>query len=187
MKLTGDIVYLRTFEERDIGNKYLDWVNDDKQNPFLLSSRRKSTIKDLEEYFKKNLDDQNSYFFAICDKVTNQHIGNARLYDINRYDSHGVFGWLIGDVDFRSKGCGSDSLIQLLRFGFLELKLNRIYGKVAVFNEAALRSSQKVGMVNEGTCRDSFFANGNYYDAVHLSMLRSEFEDRYGKARFDSS
>ena len=105
--LTGDIIYLRIFEKNDIGKKYLNWINDDKANPFLLSARKKSTIKDLERYYENNCDNKNSYFCAICDKKTNQHIGTARLYGIDWHDSHGIFGWIIGDTNFRNKGWGS--------------------------------------------------------------------------------
>ncbi len=168
-------IYLRALEIEDINNNYLEWINDSKSSPFLLSSRRKVSLEDLKKYYEMHVNNTNNYLFAICDKATNSHIGNARLYDIDTFDSNGVFGWLIGDVSYRGRGLGTESLIQLFKFGFQDLNLNRIYGKVALSNLAALRSCEKAGLIQEGICHESFFSNGKFHDAAYLRILKSEF------------
>lgn len=178
--MEGELVYLRPFERSDITDHYLDWMNDRASTPFLIASRLPVTREDLERYFEQQVADSASYLFAVCSKATDEHIGNARLYDIRWIDHEAIFGWLIGDKRARGKGFGSDTLIQLLRFGFHNLGLHRIYGKVGLANKASIGSTEKVGLIQEGIARESIFINGRFHDAAFLGMLRSEFDHLHG-------
>ena len=87
---------------------------------------------------------------------------------------------MIGDESNRGKGFGSDTLIQLLRFGFHDLGLNHIYGKVTLANKAAVRSNEKIGMTREGVIREDIFLNGSFHDSALFGMLRAEFDNLHG-------
>jgi RimJ/RimL family protein N-acetyltransferase len=178
--MEGELIYLRPFERADITDRYLDWMNDRASSPFLIASRLPVVLEDLERYFEQQVADSTSYLFAVCSKETDEHIGNARLYNISWIDREAIFGWLIGDKNARGKGYGSDTLIQLLRFGFHNIGLHRIYGKVGLANNASIGSTAKVGLVQEGVLRQSIFANGRFHDAAILGMLRPEFDQHHG-------
>ena len=178
--LTGAKVVLRPFEDRDIGDAYLGWMNDRAANPYLLGARKPVARTDLVRYVEASAADERSFLFAICDRDSGAHIGNARLYDVSFTDRHGIYGWLIGDAAFRGRGAGTDALVQLLRFGFHTLDLHRVWGMVAVANVGATRCSEKAGLVREGVLREVIQSGDGYLDASLFAMLRPEFDRRHG-------
>lgn len=64
----------------------------------------------------------------------------------------------------------------LLRFGFGQLGLNRIYANHNGGNDASGRVMQKLGMKYEGTIRQHVWHRGRFVDLVYYGILRSEFE-----------
>ena len=178
--LTGEKVILRPFATGDVGDAYLGWMNDRAANPYLLGARTPVARDDLVRYVEASAADERSFLFAVCDRESGVHIGNARLYDVSVADRHGIYGWLIGDVAFRGRGAGADALVQLLRFGFHHLDLHRIWGMVAVANAGATRCSEKAGMVREGILREVIRRGDGFLDASLFAMLRPEFDRRHG-------
>ena len=67
-----------------------------------------------------------------------------------------------------------------MRFGFHDLGLNHIYGKVTLANKAAVGSNEKIGMTREGVIREDVFLNGGFYDSALFGMLRAEFDSLHG-------
>jgi ribosomal-protein-alanine N-acetyltransferase len=177
--LVGEKIYLRTIERADIDNGWLDWIND-PVNTIGLLSPSPQTREHLVQYFEGQLDLAHVAMFAVCDKENDRYIGNARLFDINPVNRMCGYGRLIGPPEYRGKGYGSDALIQLLRHGFHNLGLNRIWSVAFIENERSLRSNRKIGMTEEGTARDYCYKNGNFYDGIYLSMLRRDFDRLHG-------
>ena len=177
-RVVGDLVYLRPFEREDIDDDYLDWINDTRANRYIVGAGFPVTRDDLARYYDSH--GTNSVLLAICDKESNTRIGNARLSQIDWIHRVATYGRLLGHPDYQSKGYGSDSLIQLLRFGFHNLGLNRIYSSAVASNTASLLSNEKVGMVQEGVLREYLFLNGRFHDTIMLSMLRSDFDRIHG-------
>ncbi len=177
--LIVDKVYLRAIERTDIDNGWLDWIND-PINTMGLWSPNPQNREHLVEYFENSLDQSKVVMFAVCDKTNDRYIGNARLFDINFIHRMCGYGRLIGPPEYRGKGYGSDALIQLLRHGFHNLGLNRIWSVAWIENEKSLASNRKVGMTEEGVARQYCYKNGRFYDGIYLSMLRSDFDRLHG-------
>ena len=78
--LIGKKIYLRQFLKRDITSKYLSWINS-KKNFYLETGKIPVSYRDLENYYKSNMQSKNSILFAICDKKNN-HIGNCSISQI---------------------------------------------------------------------------------------------------------
>lgn len=188
-RVIGKLCYLRPFERTDITDQYLDWANDLQANSYILATGFPVNRDMLEAYFEKS-QPNTAVFFAICDKKNGKHFGNARLSQIDWIHRTALYGRLIGDPNYRGKGYGTDALIQLLRFGFHHLGLNRIWSAAVVENDVSLQSNDKVGMKREGILRQFVFANGCFHDAIALAMLRQDFDEIHGPpehwARIDS-
>ncbi len=178
-RLTGEKVYLRPFEREDITSEYHEWVNDIGINTYILASGFPVNRDMLEQYFE-NSQPNSAVLFAVCDKETDTHIGNARLSLIDWIHRNATYGRLVGHPDFRGKGYGSDALIQLLRFGFHHIGMNRIWSSAVVANEVSLGSNDKVGMTQEGRLRQYVYANGRFHDTIMLAMLREDFDRLHG-------
>lgn len=49
------------------------------------------------------------------------------------------------------------------------------------WNPGAIRLYERLGFTFEGRKREHFWFNGKYWDLHDFGMLRSEWEERYGK------
>jgi RimJ/RimL family protein N-acetyltransferase len=88
---------------------------------------------------------------------------------------------LIGDQDGRGQGYGTDAMVALLRYLFHQRGLHRVWLTVIEGNERAMRSYEKVGFVVEGVLRDDVFFEGRFHSQHVMSMLRPEFDQRWGE------
>jgi [ribosomal protein S5]-alanine N-acetyltransferase len=83
-------------------------------------------------------------------------------------------GYWIG-VPYWGRGYASEAAEELIRHGFEDLGLERIYAGYYARNVASGRVLQKVGMVYEGTMRRHVCKWGEYLDVVCYGLLRDEW------------
>jgi RimJ/RimL family protein N-acetyltransferase len=113
---------------------------------------------------------------AICVAGDETPVGLVSLTSIHQVYRSGEFHMMIGRRDVHGRGIGTAATIAMLRHGFLDLNLHRIYLSVLVSNTPAVRVYEKVGFRREGVAREAVFKNGAYEDMVLMAMLKSEFE-----------
>jgi RimJ/RimL family protein N-acetyltransferase len=178
-RVLGKLCYLRPLERTDLTEDYLSWVNDTSANSYILATGFPINRDMLERYFEAS-QPPDAVIFAICDRENGYHFGNARLSYIDWVHRMARYGRLIGDQNYRGRGYGTEALILLLRYGFHHLGLNRIWSAAVIENEPSLESNDRVGMTREGVLRDFVWANGKFNDAISLSMLRREFDEKHG-------
>ncbi len=177
--MLGEKVFLRPFERTDITDDYLDWVNDPELNAYILATGFPVNYDRAVAYYE-NSQAPSAVYFAVCDIETGTHIGNARLSLIDWINRVATYGRIVGHQDYKRKGYGTDALIQLLRFGFHQLGINRIWSSAVEENFRSLGSNDKVGMVREGQLREYVYANGKFHDTIVLAMLRKDFDRIHG-------
>jgi RimJ/RimL family protein N-acetyltransferase len=85
----------------------------------------------------------------------------------------------IGDENARGRGFGAGAMVALLRYLFDQRDLHRVWLTVLTWNEAAIRSYQKVGFVTEGTLREDKYFEGTAHDQFVMSILRPEFDAKW--------
>ncbi len=174
----GERLYLRPVELEDLDRGWLNWINDPQISYYILASGPTERAE-LEKFYRES-QPPTAYMFAICDKSNDKYVGNARLSEVDQKNRKCLYGRLIGDVDYRGKGYGTEVLTMLLRYAFVELGMNRVHSIALAGNEMSLRNNEKVGMKREGILRQALFWRGEFHDVVKLAMLRTEFENRYG-------
>ena len=64
----------------------------------------------------------------------------------------------------------------MLKFGFAELGMNKIYAAFLTRNPASGKVMAKMGMTFEGVLRQHVIKWGQYEDVGYYSILRSEYE-----------
>ena len=77
--------------------------------------------KSIEKYSDKPMTD---FVFAIISKKTNEVIGGCEIMKVDENQAN--IGWILHH-DFWKQGFGKELAEELIRFGFDELKLHRIY------------------------------------------------------------
>ena len=101
----------------------------------------------------------------------NRYVGNVNLTQINNIHRSAEFSILIGDSNFRGKGIGLHSSLEILNHGFKNLGLQRIWLSVLTSNEAAFNLYKKIGFEEEGILRKAIFKNGNFHNLQIMSLL----------------
>jgi ribosomal-protein-alanine N-acetyltransferase len=100
-------------------------------------------------------------------------IGCAGLRDIDPEHVQAELGFWIGR-EWWGKGYASEAAAEVLRFGFEDLGLNRIYAHHMARNPAAGRVLLHIGMQREGLLRERVRKWGVYEDVVLYAMLRAD-------------
>ncbi|MFC1960393.1 GNAT family N-acetyltransferase [Chloroflexota bacterium] len=174
--LLGEKVLLNAVTKEDLP-QYAEWF----ANLDLLILLREGgvfpfTLQDEEEWFEQQRKSED-VTFAIRTRQDQTLIGSCGLMEPNWQARHAELGIAIGAPDYWGQGYGSDAVCVLLRYGFLEFNLNRIYLQVYDYNTRGIAAYHKVGFVEEGRLRQQMFRDGQYHDIVWMSILRAEWAD----------
>ena len=113
--------------ERENIEQLRKWRNNPKLRKYFREHREINKENQIKWYENTVLNDSTSYNFEIRDKSLNKLIGHCGLHYINWIMRTGEFGIYIGDDDYRNGGFGSDALRTLIKYGFEDLNLNRIW------------------------------------------------------------
>lgn len=170
----GERIILRAIERKDLPD-YVRWLNDPQVLEFFGSYTPLSLAQE-EEWYEAMVEDPSVRAFAV--DFEGKHIGGAGLNAIDGRNASVEIGLFIGSPELWSQGLGSDVLQTMLRLGFEQLNLHRIYLRVYGENKRAIRLYEKVGFQHEGCWRQSEFRHGRYHDILWMSILRHEWGSR---------
>ena len=181
--IPGKEVRLRAIEREDIP-RFVRWMNDPDVIQFLLMSSPLSTAME-EKWFEKQLERPPYQGQILAIEVLQgqdwAHIGNTDLRDADPVSRTAEFGIVIGEKAFWNKGYGTRATRLMVKHGFENLNLNRIFLTVFANNPRAIKAYQSAGFTQEGILRQGIYKNGRYQDLILMSVLRSDwmnFEDK---------
>ena len=177
--IEGQIVRLRPLEPDDLERDFR-WFNDREVTRYLAA--RYPISMTHEERWLRDLP-PNDFAHGVRLAIETKegvHIGNLGLHQPNAEDRKASLGIMIGDKEYWSNGYGSDATVTLLRFGFGEMNLNRIWLHVFEYNERAQACYKKCGFVEEGRLRQHYYGMGRYWDVIVMGALRDEFAKLQG-------
>ena len=112
--------------------------------------------------------------FAITLKKNGQLMGSVGLRDIDQDHSRAKTGCWVA-VEEWGKGYATEASSAALRFGFEELRLNRIYAHHMVRNPASGHVLENIGMRREGRLRQPVRKWGVFEDVILLAILREDW------------
>ena len=178
MPVSGKKIFLSSVELSSI-EQFRKWRNNPELRKYFREYLEISEEMQKTWYNSKVLNDKNQVNFEIHDLDTQKLIGHCGLYYINWIHRHAEFGIYIGDPKYRGGGYGSDALRTLIKYGFNDLNLNKIWCEV-YSNNQALGLYRHIGFKDEGVFRQHYFNEGKYWDSYLLSLLRGEHEMEEG-------
>lgn len=178
-RIVGEKVLLREFRREDIPEIH-SWTNDSDIVRFLSWAVFPQTLRDTERFVETQMsgEDPMNRGFVIGLVEGDSCIGTTGLINIDWRNRSGELGIVIGKRDYLGKGYGKEAVDLLLGFGFRELNLHRISLQVFDFNDRAIRSYEKSGLVEEGRLREAFYRDGAYHDIVIMAITEDEFRAR---------
>jgi len=112
--------------------------------------------------------------------ISNGHdfVGVCGLTSINLYHRTAEFSLYIGP-EYQKKGYAEKALKELLRYAFMDLGLNNVWGEVLESNPA-LKLFKKIGFKEEGFLREMYYKEGKMWGCHRISILKSEWVKLYG-------
>lgn len=169
-------IYLRALEEEDYTELY-KWRNDFGITDLLGGNRfYVSKLREKKWIEEAILNDKTNLHLAICLKEKNHLLGIVNLTNINHLNKKAEFSIMIGDITQQGKGYGKIAAKLMLKHGFEELNLNRIYLTVLNKNVKAIKLYEAIGFLKEGMLRQEIFKNNEFQDMMIMSILRKEFD-----------
>ncbi|MEM9261378.1 MAG: GNAT family N-acetyltransferase, partial [Bacteroidota bacterium] len=98
---------------------------------------------------------QQDYAFGIWLNETTELIGYVHLFELNwEVPSAEISFWI--DREYVKKGLMTEVLARVIRFGFKQLELEKIYLRTLSDNYASQRLARRVGFSREGDLRNEF-------------------------------
>ncbi len=169
-------IFLRAFEPEDYKTTH-SWREDKEILNGIVGMKYFVSCEYEKKWINDAIFDKNSLKLAICQKTTNEHIGNVYLNMIDHVNKNCTFGIILGKKNFWGQGFGSEATLLMLEHAFYELGMVRVSSRQLLTNQSSIRLHEKCGFKHEGILRKAVFKNGEYQDLNLMSILREDFDD----------
>lgn len=103
-------------------------------------------------------------------------VGNFSFFGIDWINRYAEIGIHIGEKEYWNQGFGTKAMELILKHGFEDLNLHRLWLRVFESNHRAIRVYEKAGFKNEGKFREGQFLDGKYVDVMIMSVLKTEMK-----------
>lgn len=172
--LRGEGVALRAIVAADVP-LLARWSSDEEVTFFMFTGQRPLTEAQVAEDLQRAVASPANAVFTVVERKSSRAIGSAGLYDVHPTARKAEFRVLLGDKRFWNRGYGTEVTELLTFYGFDRLNLNKVWLGVMAENVGAHRAYVKAGFQEEGRLREELYRNSRYYDAIRMSVLRSEY------------
>ncbi|MDH3975346.1 MAG: GNAT family N-acetyltransferase [Deltaproteobacteria bacterium] len=154
--IDGEHIYLRKVRNSDVNDKYWSWMNDTEVTKLTVSRGKKYSKKEIKDYVKEKLEDDNTLFLAIVLIHNDQHIGNIKLGPIDWDLGVGDLGLIIGEKDYWGKGYGSEAIGLICRYAFEELNLKKVTAGYFAGNKGSFKAFNNNGFRITNTTQEKY-------------------------------
>lgn len=172
--LTGDETCLRAIERDDLP-QLLAWRNRPELRRFFREYRELGG--DLQHAWYENvvLKDPATRMFSIIEKATGRLLGACGLCYINWVDRNADFSIYLGADDLYIDTClAPDAARLLIRYGFEELGLHRLWSEIYDFDTAKQELFGELGFQLEARFRKSHWTEGGWHDSLVFGLLSND-------------
>ena len=149
----------------------------DKEAMLHLGLSSAEELETKRDNFQKGMTTYRTSFktFVMVEKETGKAIGTCGFHNWFSQHSRSEMGYRITDDSTLRKGFMTEAVKALVKYGFEEMKLNRIEAFTGSGNTASIRILKGLGFVEEGTLRSHYCNNGKMEDSICFAMLHSEY------------
>lgn len=151
--------------------EYLGWINKPRMMK-LLDRRKKVSIAEHRKYTAGLKKKSSQKFFGAYESETQKFLGICALKNIEKRDKKAELYICLNDHRGKGNGFGKEVTRKLLDYGFIRLKLNRIYLYTPSFNHRAIRCYESVGFIEEGRLLEDLKIGSKYFDCVRMCYLK---------------
>jgi len=173
--LAGATVVLRELRASDAASLFA-MLTTEEVSRFI--SPPPSTVEGFERFIAWT-HRQRSAGQYVCFAVTinDTAIGIFQLRQLDPAFELAEWGFAIGS-EFWGSGLFQESASLMVEFAFETVGVHRLEARAAVRNGRGNGALRKIGAVQEGVLRKSFYRNGEYYDQALWAILADDWRDR---------
>lgn len=116
------------------------------------------------------------YFdWAVVEKASGRVIGSCGFTRFDYPNDAGEIGYVF-HPDYWGKGYATEAVAEVVRFGFVALKLHRIEAKYLKGNNRSCKLMERLGMKFEGERREAMLVKGAYRTVGTYAILAGEYQ-----------
>lgn len=178
--LKGDIVGLRAIEPGDL-DQLRAWRNRPEYRRYFREYRELSSEQQRRWYEAVVNGDASTRMFSIVELANGRLLGACGLCYINWVDRNADFSLYIGVDDlYIDDRFAPDAARVLIRYGFDELNLHRLWSEIYDFDQAKQGLFDRLGFGLDGRHRQTHWGEGRWHDSLFYSLLSSDKADGNG-------
>lgn len=176
--LKGENIYLTSIERDDL-EQLRYWRNQPECRKYFREYRELSKDMQSKWYEEKVLGDNSTFMFSIRDFHTNELLGCCGLCYVDWVHRHAELSLYIGkdNAYIDEEGNAREACIAILKYGFLELGLQKVWAEVYAFDHHKHDLYISLGFKLDGELRKHYYCDGIWWDSRILSLLSVEFRE----------
>jgi RimJ/RimL family protein N-acetyltransferase len=176
MKLETERLILRDYVEDD-WHDVLAYQSHPRSMEFYEWDER--TAEDAQKFVQMFLDQQQvkpriKFQLAVTLKSDHRLIGSCGLRTDKSAATEGDIGFEISP-ELWGKGLATEAAQAIVRFGFDELKLHRVWSWCIAENVGSSKVLEKLGLQLEGRLREKDYFKGRWWDTLTYGILEHEW------------
>ncbi|GJM61305.1 MULTISPECIES: GNAT family N-acetyltransferase [Persicobacter] len=149
-------------QNRDFLQKNLSWLE---------AQTRREDVAHFISHYQKLMSSKRGIMFGIFHKK--MLIGNIGLFDIDPHNKNGQISIWISQ-EYQNQGIAENAMQQVIKFAFMDWKLNRLEIRCKADNEPTAKLASKLGFNLEGKLRQSEWYYDHFEDLVVFGLLGHE-------------
>ena len=173
--ITGDRVILRPVTADD-AEAFFNSLDDEETIRF-TGTHASFTFEKIEAWTASRMDAPDRLDLSIIDRASDEWVGELAIQAWDPHNHSCGFRIAIGPAG-RNRGLGSEATRLIVDYVFENLPINRIALEVFAFNPRAIHVYERAGFTREGVARSALHWDGEYHDAILMSILRDEWTER---------
>ncbi|MGA9288384.1 MAG: GNAT family protein [Anaerobacillus sp.] len=178
--ITKDKVVLSEATWDDINELYYWKYEEEEQEAKKWNGPYIAEKKETKEEYRREWTEHNEIHPGVPDTLVilagDKVIGYVGSYWVDKYTNWLETGIVIYDKNYWNGGYGTEAYKTWIDFLFRSTDLHRIGMSTWSGNVRMMKVAEKIGMREEARIRQARMVNGQYYDAIKMGMLRSEWE-----------
>lgn len=173
--IEGRRVGLRAIERDDLG-PLLAWRNRPELRRYFREVRELCSSLQRAWYETAVLNDPRTRMFAIVERQSSALLGACGLCQIDWVNRMADFSLYIGqDGLYIDDVYAPDAGRALLRYGFEELGLHRVWCEIYALDAAKQSLLPRLGFTLDGRHRETHWSEGAWHDSLIFGLLDREF------------
>jgi hypothetical protein len=174
--IKGQYTALRAITENDL-EQLLTWRNKPEFRQYFREYRELSVEQQKQWYENLVVGSDNTRMFAIISANDGELLGACGLCYIDWVNRNADFSIYIGYDDlYIDDRFAVDAAKQLLKYGFEELNLHRVWAEIYSIDEKKQQFLDLLGFSIDGRHRETHWTHGKWCDSIFYALLDYEYK-----------